>query len=71
MIAQLYGEDADTWLTRQEAATIGYDASNFVRYVSALYWAVTTMTTVGYGDITSVQAGERIFNIFAMVLGAR
>ena len=38
-------------------------------YVAALYWVFTTITTVGYGDITSETTGERIYAIFAMIVG--
>ena len=39
------------------------------RYVSSLYWAFTTMTTVGYGDINATTFAERIYNIFALIIG--
>jgi len=39
------------------------------RYVSAYYWAMTTMTTVGYGDITPKSDWERLYAIFAMIVG--
>lgn len=39
------------------------------RYVSSLYWAFTTMTTVGYGDITATTLSERIYNIFSLIVG--
>ena len=35
-----------------------------VRYVNSLYWAVTTMVTVGYGDISPQTPLERLFGVF-------
>ena len=39
------------------------------QYVSALYFALTTMLTLGYGDIVPVTSSERIYTIFMMLLG--
>eukprot|EP00929_Paragymnodinium_shiwhaense_P065045 TRINITY_DN32647_c0_g1_i1.p1 TRINITY_DN32647_c0_g1~~TRINITY_DN32647_c0_g1_i1.p1 ORF type:complete len:809 (-),score=172.40 TRINITY_DN32647_c0_g1_i1:207-2633(-) len=38
-------------------------------YLAALYWAMTTMTTVGYGDIIPTSDYERLYSIIAMVIG--
>jgi len=38
-------------------------------YTNALYWAATTSTTVGYGDISPVSDGEKMFGIVSMVMG--
>eukprot|EP00929_Paragymnodinium_shiwhaense_P053100 TRINITY_DN26584_c0_g2_i1.p1 TRINITY_DN26584_c0_g2~~TRINITY_DN26584_c0_g2_i1.p1 ORF type:complete len:755 (+),score=91.37 TRINITY_DN26584_c0_g2_i1:62-2326(+) len=38
-------------------------------YVAGLYWAMTTMTTVGYGDIVPTNDAERLFSIVGMVIG--
>lgn len=38
-------------------------------YLASLYWAMTTLTTVGYGDICPTSDGERVYTILAMVVG--
>lgn len=38
-------------------------------YLSAVYWAMTTLTTVGYGDITPSTNREIGYTIVAMVIG--
>lgn len=40
------------------------------QYIASLYWAFTTMTTVGYGDITPKNNYERLYAVMAMLLGA-
>lgn len=38
------------------------------QYVNCLYWAFTTLVTIGYGDISATNTSERIFVIMAMVI---
>jgi CRP-like cAMP-binding protein len=40
------------------------------RYIAAIYWAFTTTTTTGFGDITPVNDGERLYATCTMVIGA-
>eukprot|EP01083_Nonionella_stella_P064890 169591_1 len=39
-------------------------------YIAALYWSLTTMTSIGYGDVAPKTPSERIFGIFGMICGA-
>ena len=40
------------------------------RYVTSIYWALTTMTTIGYGDVTPVTNPEKIYAMFMMILSS-
>jgi hypothetical protein len=40
------------------------------KYLTALYWTFTIMSTVGYGDIYPINTSERILNMFVIVVGA-
>ena len=42
---------------------------NGYMYVCSFYFVVTTLVTVGYGDITAYSTNERIVCIFLMMLG--
>lgn len=46
------------------------DADQSEKYVNALYFAVTTLTTTGYGDIVPLTRWERLLGIGVMGLSA-
>ncbi|MBN1280015.1 MAG: ion transporter [Candidatus Thermoplasmatota archaeon] len=38
-------------------------------YIDAIYWCITTITTVGYGDISPVTDLQKIWTMMAMIVG--
>ena len=58
-----FGES--TWVYRY-----GYDEVPIEeQYLASLYFIITTITTVGYGDITSKSPAEQGFCIVLMLIG--
>ncbi len=41
----------------------------FASIFHSLWWAVTTLTTVGYGDMYPVTAGGRVFSFVVLMIG--
>ncbi|XP_020105265.1 potassium channel KAT3-like [Ananas comosus] len=65
MIADRYPDPTRTW--------IGAAIPNFredglwIRYVTAMYWSITTLTTTGYGDLHAENSREMLFDILYML----
>ncbi len=47
----------------------GRNDTQFTDLATSVYWAIVTMTTVGYGDITPVTPIGRLLSAFVMLLG--
>jgi hypothetical protein len=44
------------------------DKSVSEAYLTSLYWAIATMTTVGYGDVVPVSTSEKFYAIIASLI---
>nr|WP_152403074.1 potassium channel family protein [Paenibacillus cellulositrophicus] len=53
------------------SATIAYllEPSTFHSWFNALYWVMTTMATVGYGDFFAATVAGKIFTLFLYIFG--
>ena len=53
------------WITELELQN-----STYIHiYIASIYYLIATITTVGYGDITPYNQGERIFGLFLLIVG--
>ncbi|MFX1521046.1 MAG: ion channel [Promethearchaeota archaeon] len=50
-------------------ATIGFSYLEGRSLAESFYWAIITLTTIGYGDITPVTFAGRIFSLVIALLG--
>lgn len=64
-VAGLEGLGPETWVGVMELQ----DSDTSDQYVASMYWAVTTLTTVGYGDIVPTTTIERVVSIIWMIFG--
>lgn len=63
------GVAADTWAT-QAGIEYGVENNPLEKYTSSLYWAMMTLTTIGYGDIVATNIYERVYVILLMMVSA-
>lgn len=59
-------DSADCWITNSHLQ----DEPIEEQYITTLYWAFTTMITVGYGDVHPESTTERIYVMIAMLVAS-
>ncbi|KAL5997556.1 hypothetical protein ACLOJK_008486 [Asimina triloba] len=65
LIADRYPDPKRTWIG---AVMPNFkEESLWIRYVMAMYWSITTLTTTGYGDLHAENPREMLFDIFFML----
>lgn len=65
-LADHYKDPQKTWI----GISLGGDfkkQSLWIRYVTTIYWSITTLTTTGYGDLHPVNTQEMVFVTFYML----
>ena len=60
-----YFDFIDSWLDNEAVDAM----SGGELYLTSLYFTTTTISTVGYGDISGNTIVEKIFCIFVMIIG--
>ncbi|XP_077211663.1 potassium channel AKT1-like isoform X2 [Tasmannia lanceolata] len=65
LLAARYHDPTKTWIGA--SITDFSETSLWIRYVTSMYWSITTLTTVGYGDLHAQNTSEMIFDIFYML----
>ncbi|KAK6284075.1 hypothetical protein POUND7_003027 [Theobroma cacao] len=65
LIADRYPDPSKTWIGAVYPNFKNY--SLWDRYVTSIYWSITTLTTTGYGDLHAENPREMLFDIFYML----
>lgn len=56
------------WLNNSDSAVLTNGPSRKAMYVTALYFTMTCMTSVGFGNVAAETDNERIFTICMMII---
>jgi CRP-like cAMP-binding protein len=59
-----FNEKGTSWISESDLL----NASTTDQYITSIYYFITTMTTVGYGDITPITMNEKLYAMFSMLI---
>lgn len=65
LLAARYPDATHTWIGSSMADF--HQESLWICYVTSMYWSITTLATVGYGDLHPVSSWEMTFDILYML----
>ena len=61
----IHNQMEGVWNATGDRPTIDFGT----QYITSYYWAITTISTVGYGDITGQTNAERLYSVCAEMVG--
>ncbi|XP_057787651.1 potassium channel AKT1-like isoform X2 [Salvia miltiorrhiza] len=68
LLAAHNDDPTNTWIGKSMPPGVDFrQLSLWFRYVTSMYWSITTLSTVGYGDLHAVNAKEMVFTVFYML----
>ncbi|XP_047942782.1 potassium channel AKT1-like, partial [Salvia hispanica] len=68
LLAAHNDDPTNTWIGKSMPPGVDFrQLSVWFRYVTSIYWPITTLSTVGYGDLHAVNGKEMMFSIFYML----
>jgi hypothetical protein len=61
------------WLALDGRTQLGSETAppvdGLTRYLRSLYWSITTLATIGYGDITPTENAQIVYTMIVMLIG--
>ena len=67
---KLFDEETPNWVDVSISSGKMIDNSTSELYSVSMYFCITTITTVGYGDISGNNSSERVFCSLLQIIGA-
>lgn len=64
-LAAHYHDPGNTWIGISDGGFL--EKSLWFKYITSIYWSITTLTTTGYGDLHAVNTREKIFGTLYML----